>query len=104
MNDKEKRTVERMIHIYCRNKHATKEELCEACTELNNYAHKRLTYCKFGEHKPACNQCPVHCYKPDMKEKIKEVMRFAGKRMIFHYPIDAVSHLFKKLRKKQIKQ
>ena len=31
---------------------------------LNAYADKRLDKCVFGEEKPACKQCPVHCYQP----------------------------------------
>ena len=41
--------------------------LCPACHELLTYARDRLNHCKFGNDKPTCKKCPVHCYRPDMK-------------------------------------
>lgn len=60
---KEKETVTKMIEIFCRKKHHQKE-LCDSCRDLNNYALKRLSYCRFGENKSACSNCKVHCYSP----------------------------------------
>lgn len=107
----EKQTIERMLLVYCRLKHNRKGKspLCENCKSLKEYAHARLTNCMFGEEKPACRKCPVHCYKPDMKKEIKEVMQYAGPRMLFFYPKDFVIHfveLFtqKKVERKQKKQ
>jgi hypothetical protein len=45
------------------------------------------------ESKTFCSNCKVHCYKPEMREKIREVMRFSGPRMIFHHPITAIRHV-----------
>lgn len=94
MNDKEKKTVSLMIRIYCRAKHKSKN-VCEECSELEEYAHARLERCPFKEEKPACKDCKIHCYKPIYKEKIREVMRFAGPRMIFYHPWEAIKHLLK---------
>jgi len=96
MNAREKNTVSKMIRIYCRSKHGTRNGLCEECSELEDYSHNRLEHCKFGEEKPACANCTVHCYKPGYRDKIREIMRFSGPRMIFYYPIDAIRHLLKK--------
>lgn len=90
--EKEKRTIELMIKIYCKKKHKNKE-LCEECRELLEYAHKRLSFCKFGEEKTTCGKCPIHCYKKDMKEKVKKVMRFSGPRLIIYNPIELIRHL-----------
>lgn len=90
--EKEKRTIELMINIYCKKKHKNKE-LCDECKELLEYANKRLSYCKFGEEKTTCGKCPIHCYKKDMKEKIKKVMRFSGPRLIIYNPIELIRHL-----------
>jgi len=98
MNEVEKDTVSKMIGIYCRYKHGSKSELCSECSELREYACKRLEKCIYEEDKPNCNDCPVHCYKKDMKERICEVMRFSGPRMIFYYPKDAIKHLINKKR------
>lgn len=95
--EREKKTVQLMIEIYCNKKHKTnKGELCEECSELLKYAHGRLSYCKFGEDKSTCSRCPIHCYKKDMKEKIKRVMKFSGPRLIIYRPIEFVKHILNK--------
>ena len=74
--------------------------LCPQCQALLDYAHKRLDHCKFGEDKPSCTRCPVHCYKPAMREQIRQVMRYSGPRMLLHDPIMAIRHLWDFLRAK----
>jgi len=83
-----------MIEIYCTTMHQGKD-LCDNCGLLLTYALKRIDHCKFNPNKPACKDCPVHCYKPEMREKIRQVMRFAGPRMILTHPVLALDHLFK---------
>ncbi len=90
--EREKRTVRRMIDLYCRLKEGNARR-CAACDTLLAYACTRLNRCPFGENKPACQRCTVHCYKPAMRAKMREVMRFSGPRMLFHYPLDALRHL-----------
>ena len=90
--EREKNTVSRMIELYCRHKLGLKEITAEY-RELENYAHRRLDRCKFGSRKPACKRCPIHCYKPAMREKIREIMRWAGPRMLLYDPIAAIRHL-----------
>lgn len=89
----EKRTVEIMIRLYCRKKEKN-ATLCPECEELLRYAHARLDHCPFGEKKSSCKKCPVHCYKPAMHERMREVMRFSGPRMLFYAPLEAIRHLF----------
>ncbi len=60
---------------------------------LKAYADKRLDKCVFGEEKPACKQCPVHCYQPARREEMKQVMRWAGPRMLWRHPILTIRHL-----------
>lgn len=92
----EKKTVEQMIRLYCRLKEGNRT-LCPDCQALLVYAHKRLDYCKFGERKSTCRKCPVHCYKPDMRTRMQEVMRFAGPRMMLYHPLEALRHLWQEL-------
>lgn len=80
------------MKIYCRSQHGSRE-LCEECTSLLNYADKRLEYCRFGEEKPTCANCTVHCYRPAEREKIKEVMRTAGPMMLLRHPMMTIMHL-----------
>ncbi|MHA2261275.1 MAG: nitrous oxide-stimulated promoter family protein [Candidatus Thorarchaeota archaeon] len=90
----EKRTVERMIRFYCQKKHGSDGHLCGGCTELLDYSHNRLTGCRYGEEKPTCRKCPVHCYKPDMRQQIRTVMRFSGPRLALRAPLVWVRHQF----------
>jgi hypothetical protein len=92
---KERDVVTKMIAIYCRKKHHSKE-LCKECEDLQAYAYKRLSLCKFGEEKTACSNCSVHCYKPEYREKIKAVMRYSGPWMILYHPIYSIKHLLDK--------
>lgn len=89
----EMQTLVAMIGIYCRGQHAARSNLCDACAALLDYAETKLERCSFGEDKPKCSQCTIHCYKPEMREKIRTVMKYAGPRMLTRHPVLAVRHL-----------
>ncbi|RME45284.1 MAG: nitrous oxide-stimulated promoter family protein [Chloroflexi bacterium] len=91
--DREARTIEAMIYIFCEKKHGLKGELCTECQELLDYAHLRLQKCPFQEEKSTCANCRIHCYRPDMRERVREVMRFSGPHMLYRHPILAFMHL-----------
>ena len=61
---------------------------------LADFACRRLDHCTYGEQKTACKDCPTHCYAPKEREAIREVMRWAGPRMIWYAPKDAFIHFF----------
>ena len=87
--ENEKAVVAKMIRLYYRRKLGLLEPSTEEM-ELLSYAERRLTHCKFGEQKPACKRCPIPCYRSDMRAKIREVMRWAGPRMIIYDPVAAI--------------
>lgn len=95
----EQHTIESMIRLYCRKKEKN-PELCADCQELLQYARQRLSRCTFGNDKPSCRRCVIHCYKPEMKIRIQKVMRYAGPRMLFYHPLSAINHLITEWRKK----
>lgn len=95
---REKKTLKAMIGIYCREHHRGGEELCADCSALIAYALGRLDKCPFGERKPKCSACTIHCYKPDFRDRIRAVMSFAGPRMLKEHPVLAVGHLVDGLR------
>jgi len=97
--ERERRTVSLMIAMYCRAQHAQVQGLCPECAELEAYALARVEKCRFGERKPACANCPVHCYKPEMRQRIRAVMRYAGPRMLLRHPLLALLHLLDGRRK-----
>lgn len=84
-----------MIGMYCRAFHGGGGKLCPDCSELLSYAKERIAGCPFGRDKPVCNRCTVHCYKPEMRTRIRTVMRYAGPRMILSHPILALLHLLR---------
>ncbi len=90
---REKRTVSAMILLYCRKKHGSRDALCAGCRAINEYAMARLDRCPFRERKPTCAKCRVHCYKEPQRSQIRDIMRFAGPRMLLRHPILAIGHL-----------
>jgi len=81
-----------MIRIYCRARHGVAKDLCEDCAALFLYAQERIEKCPFGLDKPVCNQCTIHCYESERRERIKSIMRYAGPRMIVRHPVLALRH------------
>ena len=70
--EKEKQISELMIKLYCNKNHNTK--------------------------KTFCSSCETHCYKRDMAEQIRKVMRFSGPRMLLYHPITAIKHIIDTIR------
>ncbi|MFC2071065.1 nitrous oxide-stimulated promoter family protein [Chloroflexota bacterium] len=99
--NRESSTIAAMIHLYCRENHSG-AGLCKECKKLLDYARKRLDKCPFQEGKTTCVKCPAHCYKPDMRERIRTVMRYSGPRMIYRHPIMAIQHLIDGQRKEPV--
>ena len=99
--EREKRIVSEMIALYCHRKHGTKGRICDDCAALDAYAQMRSDKCPFMETKTFCSNCKVHCYKPEMREKIREVMRFSGPRMLTVHPVMALKHVIESKREKR---
>ena len=98
--EREKEVVSLMISLYCRKKHGCKT-LCPECAALDDYARSRSDHCPFMETKTFCSNCRVHCYQKNMREKIREVMRFSGPRMIFYHPVMAIRHVAESRKEKK---
>ena len=89
---RERKTVRAMMDLYCADHHGA-GGLCRECAELAAYADRRLDLCPYGSDKPTCTNCPIHCYRPQPRERMREVMRYAGPRMLRKHPYLAVMHL-----------
>lgn len=109
---REERTITVMIGMYCRAHHPDSAphvkgsdgegssshskagpDLCQECASLHEYALLRIDKCRFGDDKPTCAQCTVHCFRFEMREQIRAVMRYSGPRMTLSHPYLAVRHL-----------
>lgn len=65
--------------------------LCRDCAAFLTYAFDRRLRCPLKE-KPVCKHCPVHCYKPDHRERVREIMRFSGQHLIRRGRLDLIWH------------
>lgn len=100
--EQEKKLIAVMIAMYRSFKEREMDD--DELDELLLYSTKRIESClyrKNGEKKPFCNVCPVHCYKRDMRERIKKVMRYSGPRLLFKHPFLSLKHLFKTIYSKK---
>lgn len=98
---REYKTIGAMIRITCHEQHGTEDGLCAECQDLQDYAFARLAKCPFQEQKTTCANCAVHCYRKDYRARIREVMRYAGPRMIKSHPVLAILHLLDGRKKPQ---
>lgn len=101
---REAATIAAMLHMYCcLQKHQPEEgcQLCADCARLLAYAQARLDKCPFQEGKTTCALCPVHCYKPEMRTRIREAMKTSGPHMLYRHPILAFQHIVIDSRRKQ---
>lgn len=99
---REWRTMRAMVDIYCAghgHAHAPATERCADCQGFLDYAERRLEKCPYGPAKPTCAKCPIHCYKPQPRELAREIMRYAGPRMMLRHPWLSLTHFADKLRR-----
>jgi hypothetical protein len=90
---REYRTIAVMIDTYCRAHHHASGGACASCTDLLDYAGRRLHRCPFRDKKPTCAKCAVHCYSDERRQQVKTVMRYAGPRVMWAHPMLALAHV-----------
>ena len=99
---REEKTISQMVALYCAGNHERAsrtetavcgEAVCPECAKLDEYAALRTRRCRKMHVKTSCDACENHCYKPEMRERIRQVMRYSGPRMITRHPIAAIRHL-----------
>ena len=90
---RELETIRAMLRIACHHRHGTAEGLCADCEALADYAAKRLALCPYGPDKPTCVNCKIHCYGPRQREQVRDMMRYAGPRMMLRHPYLAIMHV-----------
>ena len=97
---KDIKILEQFIQIYCDTKHREAEKseknglkLCPECHETMDYSRTQRELCPL-DPKPTCKNCETHCYKPDQRKKIKDIMRHSGMHLIKRGRIDMLFHYF----------
>lgn len=89
--ERETKVVRKMIELYCRHKLHLKE-MPDEYVQLCDYASKRLSHCRYGDAKGACQRCRTHCYAPAQREMIRKMMRWVGPRMLLYAPLATIRH------------
>jgi hypothetical protein len=90
---REKKMVDAMVIIYCKDHHDYSDVLCPKCFELGVYAKNRLENCPYQEKKPVCGICDLKCYNPQHKDYAEIIFNYSGPRMMFQHPRLALHHL-----------
>lgn len=90
---KEKKVVKLMIMKYCKG-HNHVGTPCVDCNELIEYVERRIERCPFMETKIYCSNCKRNCYNSNMRERIREVMRYSGPRMILSHPVLTMDYVY----------
>lgn len=124
---REKATLAQMVGIYCKgNRHQGRAgdgsadvafasdmpprvadaiaNMCPSCHELVEYCFGRIDRCPHMATKTFCSSCETHCFAPEMRERIRQVMRYAGPRMLLYDPKGALKHLRDTRRAKKAKR
>jgi hypothetical protein len=110
---RELRTLVRFIEIYCRGKHGGEPTepvvlrshdlreirgrevvLCRPCRDLLAHAFVKRSMCPF-DPKPACKHCPEHCYHPLYRQRIREVMKYSGRKLDLSGRVHYLWHLLR---------
>jgi hypothetical protein len=97
---KDVQILSEFIYVYCTEKHAGEElyaaeakgrvgrhlekisfQYCKNCRRLLLHAVSKRVLCPH-DPKPSCRKCETHCYGKEYREKIREVMRYSGMRLI----------------------
>ena len=105
------KTLVEFIALYCAHKHPDSERqlvvnkqhditaiagspvlLCDPCSKLLLHSFVKRSNCPM-EPKPACKHCPDHCYHPDYRARIREVMRYSGRKMVLSGRLDYLFEL-----------
>ena len=94
---REAKLLSAMVLAYCKKNHGS-ESLCDECREFLTFALTRLACCPFGENKPTCLKCKIHCYRAEEKETARQIMREQGPRMLLRHPILTAEHLIKNMK------
>jgi len=105
------KTLVKFIQVYCRHRHGDADKsaakvkgydlksiagkepvLCSDCAKLLAHALVKRSRCPL-DPKPACAQCPEHCYHPTYRAQIREVMKFSGRKLVLSGRLDYLYHL-----------
>lgn len=102
---KDIRLIGKFVEVYCSGKHGdavrtaqplpaglAPRKLCSECAAFMAYAVDRRLKCPLEEEKPTCKRCRIHCYAKPQREKVREIMSYAGRKLIMRGRLDYLWH------------
>ena len=100
---KDIRLIGKFVEVYCSGKHRGVErskyplpsglgvrKICLECAEFLEYAITKRFKCPLEAEKPSCKNCHIHCYAGPQRMKIKEIMAYAGRRLMMRGRVDYI--------------
>lgn len=112
MEKRDIQTLIRFVHVFCRENHGADVKapfappirdrdaaqlikqglpLCVSCSELLAYGIRKRFRCPH-KPKPMCKKCHTQCYSREYRDKVRQVMRFAGPYLIKRGRLDLLYH------------
>lgn len=104
---KDIRLIAKFVEVYCAGKHGGQlrqpfplpgglgeRRMCPECAEFMAYAIAKRAKCPLEAEKPSCKHCRIHCYGSVQREKVREIMGYAGRKLMLRGRLDYVWHYF----------
>jgi hypothetical protein len=104
---KDIRLLGKFTEVYCSGRHgdATRamvplpeglggRSLCPECAAFLEYAVTKRIKCPLEAEKPTCKHCRIHCYDQPRREKVREIMGYAGRKLMMKGRLDYLWHYF----------
>lgn len=104
---KDIRVLGKFVEVYCSGKHRAAEQapvalpagigersLCPECASFLEYAVTKRLKCPLEADKPICKHCRIHCYDRQHREKVREIMSYAGRKLVMKGRLDYLWHYF----------
>lgn len=99
--------IGKFVEVYCSGTHGATERLpltlpaglgertlCPECASFLEYAVAKRLKCPLEAEKPTCKHCRIHCYDQLRREKVREIMSYAGRRLMMRGRLDYLWHYF----------
>lgn len=104
---KDIRLLGKFVEVFCAGKHPAAERfaftlpgelgervICPECAAFLKYAVLKRLKCPLEAEKPTCKHCRIHCYDRPRREKVREIMGYAGRRLMMRGRLDYIWHYF----------
>ena len=104
---KDIRLIGTFVEVYCGGKHGSADHipvtlpaglgvqrLCPECAAFLEYAVTKRLKCPLESEKPTCKHCRIHCYDKLHRDKVREIMSYAGRKLMMRGRLDYIWHYF----------